>query len=144
MIKLPILILALTTISLPASATDLDWSLSGDGYHQVRKVKRKVRRKPEVRYYAAPKVEADDWRCLDKVRVVGSQWVSVDGAEESARKAWMEQVRWYSGEAFMDVAHARDYEKRCSRSSVGEAVGQTFLRCEIVARPCRPPMSAGK
>jgi hypothetical protein len=135
-----IMTLSLTTISLPASATDLDWSLSGDGYHQVRKVKH---RKPKVRYYAAPKVD-DGWRCLERIHVVGSQWATDAGAEDSAKKAFMEEVRWRHGESFMAIENAKDYEKRCSRSSVGEVLNQTLVRCEISARPCRPPMTAGK
>jgi hypothetical protein len=135
--------LAAGALALPVSATDLDWSLSGDGYHQVRKVKHK-RRKP-VRYYAAPKVEADDgWRCLERIHVVGSQWATDAGAEDSAKKAFMEEVRWRHGESFMAIENAKDYEKRCSRSSVGEVLNQTLVRCEISARPCRPPMTAGK
>lgn len=128
----------------------MDWSLSSAASSDLHKAshyqgKRKVaRKKKPLRYYAAPTHEKEEWRCLDHVRVVGSQWVGAEGAEDSAKKAFMEEVRWRFGEAFMDVANARDYEKRCSRSSVGEAVGQTLIRCEIAARPCRPPMSAGK
>jgi hypothetical protein len=82
-------------------------------------------------------------RCLAPVRVVGSQDVRADAAEQSAQKAWMEMVRWQSGEAFQDFANAKDYQKRCSRSSIGEALGQFFTRCEITASPCRPGMVEG-
>jgi hypothetical protein len=58
----------------------------------------------------------------------------------------MELVRWEHGEQFMDVANAEGYAKRCSRSSVGEVLNQTFHRCQVSARPCRPEieMGAGK
>jgi hypothetical protein len=77
-------------------------------------------------------------KCLDPVRVVGSQDIREDAAEESAKKAWSEMVRWESGESFMDVNNATGYEKRCSRSSIGEALGQVLNRCEVIAKPCRP------
>jgi hypothetical protein len=81
--------------------------------------------------------------CLSPVRVVGSQWATADGAEESAQKAWAETVRFNHGEAFMQLDQAVGYQKRCSRSSVGEVVGQTLIRCEVDAAPCRPPFTAG-
>jgi hypothetical protein len=81
--------------------------------------------------------------CLSPVRVVGSQWATADGAEESAQKAWAETVRFNHGEAFMQLDQAVGYQKRCSRSSVGEMVGQTLIRCEVDAAPCRPPFTAG-
>lgn len=82
-------------------------------------------------------------RCLAPVRVVGSQDVRVDAAEDSAKKAWAESVRWTHGESYQDFANAKDYQKRCSRSSIGEALGQFFTRCEITASPCRPGMVDG-
>jgi hypothetical protein len=82
-------------------------------------------------------------RCLAPVRVVGSQDLRPDAAEASAQKAWAEMVRWTHGEAFQDFANAKDYQKRCSRSSIGEALGQYFTRCEITASPCRPGMVEG-
>jgi hypothetical protein len=85
----------------------------------------------------------DATRCLAPVRVVGSQDIREAAAEESAKKAWAEIVRWSHGESFQDFANARDYQKRCSRSSIGEAMGQFFLRCEITASPCRPGMVRG-
>jgi hypothetical protein len=138
MIKLPILILALTTISLPASATDLDWSLSGDGYHQVRKVKH---RKPKVRYYAAPKVDEDG--CRGPVRGVGTQWVTEEGALDAAIKDWRERTRYDHGEIFVDMTNALDVRKRCGRTSIGEVAGQAFHRCEIIARPCKAEFTDG-
>jgi hypothetical protein len=81
--------------------------------------------------------------CLAPVRVVGSQWATEAGAEESAQKAWAEAVRFNAGEAYMDLNNAVGYQKRCGRSSIGEMVGQTLTRCEVDAAPCRPPFTAG-
>ncbi|WP_333790653.1 hypothetical protein [Sphingorhabdus sp.] len=81
--------------------------------------------------------------CLTPVRVVGSQWATEGGAEESAQKAWAEETRFSYGEAYMDLANAVGYQKRCARSSIGEVAGQTLMRCEVDAVPCRPPFSAG-
>jgi hypothetical protein len=52
-------------------------------------------------------------------------------------------VRWTHGESFQDFANAQNYQRRCSRSSIGEALGQYFTRCEITADPCRPGMIEG-
>lgn len=101
------------------------------------KVHKKRKRKPEVRAYV--KRDDDDLvKCYDTVRVVGSQWANESGAEESAQKAWMERVRWSLGEAAMSIDAAKNYSKRCSRSSVGELANQVLHRCEVQARPCRP------
>ncbi len=81
--------------------------------------------------------------CLKPVRVVGSQWATEGGAEESAQKAWAEAVRFSHGEAYMDLSNATQYQKRCSRSSIQEVAGQSLHRCEVDAVPCRPPFSAG-
>lgn len=78
------------------------------------------------------------------VSVVGSQYLNEPGAEESAQKAWHEAVRFHHGEAYMDLARARDYRHRCSRSSIGEALGQIMHRCEVSAIPCKPPMTGDK
>lgn len=115
---------------------------SGHHKHQHRhhrKPKVVYRRKvvPQVRAYVKREDE-DRLICLDKVRVVGSQWATASGAEDSAQKAWMEQVRWRYGESAMTIDVAKGYAKRCSRSSIGEAVGAVLHRCEVEARPCRP------
>lgn len=86
----------------------------------------------------------DEPSCLKPVAAVGSQWVDESGAEESAKKAWMEAVRWHHGEAYIDIARAKDYRHRCSRSSIGEAVGQVMHRCEVSAGPCKPSLSGDK
>jgi len=81
--------------------------------------------------------------CLPPVRVVGSQWATESGAEESAQKSWAEAVRFSHGEVYMQLDQAIGYQKRCSRSSIQEVVGQTLIRCEVDAAPCRPPFTAG-
>lgn len=91
-----------------------------------------------TRVLAAEYRTEDVTRCLSPVRVVGSQWATQDGAEESARKSWSEEVRFSSGESFMDLNTAQNYRRRCTRSSIGEIAGQTLHRCEIEATPCRP------
>lgn len=109
------------------------------------KAKKVVKRKAAPRPKATPVAASDDvTRCLPPVRVVGSQDVREGAAEESAKKGWAEAVRWAHGESFQDIANARDYQKRCSRSSIGEALGQYFTRCEVSASPCRPGMSKGE
>lgn len=113
-------------LSIPAGA-------SGTGKkHPGTKVKAIEQREPE------PKKG-----CLAPVRVVGSQWATEAGAEESAQKAWAEAVRFNAGEAYMDLNNAVGYQKRCGRSSIGEMVGQTLTRCEVDAAPCRPPFTSG-
>ena len=82
--------------------------------------------------------------CLKPVSVVGSQYLNDAGAEDSAKKGWAEAVRFHHGEAFMDMANARDYARRCTRSSIGEVAGQVFFRCEITATPCRPAFTEDK
>jgi hypothetical protein len=109
------------------------------------------RYRPRVIYkYATPRDDSPRYEhkskgtCYPTVQVVGSQWKDEDGAEESARKGWMEAVRWRHGEWAMDIGNARDYAKRCSRSSVGSVLGETLHRCEVAARPCRPYFEDGK
>lgn len=85
--------------------------------------------------------ERDGFQCIDRMRVVGSQFINKEGAEESAQKAFMEEVRFRWGESFMSIETAQDYESRCTRSSVGEVLNQVFFRCEIRASPCRPPFA---
>lgn len=109
------------------------------------RVVRKAKPAPAAptRVLAAEYRTEDVTRCLAPVRVVGSQDLREQAAEDSAKKAWAEHVRWAHGEAFQDFQNARDFQKRCSRSSIGEAMGQYFTRCEITASPCRPGMVKG-
>jgi hypothetical protein len=75
--------------------------------------------------------------CLDRVRGLGTQWIGEQGALDAAKKDWMERVRYYYGETFLDLSHASDFAKRCGRVSIGEVAGQVLYRCEIEARPCK-------
>ena len=75
--------------------------------------------------------------CLDRVRGLGTQWIGEQGALDAAKKDWMERVRYYHGETFLDLSHAADFAKRCGRVSIGEVAGQVLYRCEIEARPCK-------
>jgi hypothetical protein len=97
----------------------------------------------EVRLYRPDEGPRDRkrFKCLERVTVVGSQWAGESGAEESAQKAFMEQVRWNDGESFMDIKNAEGYAKRCARSSIGEVAGATLHRCEVSALPCREIMA---
>jgi len=134
-------------LAVPAFATDWDWDLSTNPSrsraHHVR------------HYYRHVNIEADNrgdrdrdrreradagWLCLDKVRGLGTQWIGTEGALDAARKDWMERVRYDHGESYIDMTNARDFESRCGRVSIGEVVGQVTYRCEIMARPCKPPM----
>jgi hypothetical protein len=113
-------------------------------YHYVRVYREREReierRGPQVRGYIQ---RADDERetgwCRETKRVVGSQHLTVSGAKNEADKAWIQSIRFYYGEVFMDMSNAKDIKYTCSRSSVGETLGQTFNRCEIEARPCKAP-----
>ena len=104
----------------------------------------KVKRHKGTRVKAFVKRVEDDRRCLDVQRGVGTQWVTMDGAEDAAKKDWMETVRYDFGEKFMSIDNARDYEHRCSRSSVGTAAAQMLFRCEVKARPCLAPAADAK
>ena len=66
-----------------------------------------------------------------------TQWIGEQGALDAAKKDWMERVRYYHGETFLDLSHAADFAKRCGRVSIGEVAGQVLYRCEIEARPCK-------
>ncbi|KWT72403.1 hypothetical protein APY04_0197 [Hyphomicrobium sulfonivorans] len=71
------------------------------------------------------------------MRGLGTQWIGEAGAFEAAKKDWMERVRYDLGESYLDLSHAVELVKRCSRTSIGEAAGQVLYRCEIWARPCK-------
>lgn len=99
------------------------------------------RYRPQVRAWVhrhQPHVPAGepDRHCKPVVRVVGDQRPTEDGAKEQADKAWMQEVRFRYGERYMLADKARDRRYACSRSSIGEIVGQTMQRCEIIAQPC--------
>jgi hypothetical protein len=83
-------------------------------------------------------------RCRDMRRVVGDQGLSVALAQGQADKSWAADVRFHLGERYMDISNAEDIKYECSRSSVGETLGQTFHRCQISARPCKAPRVEAK
>ena len=85
---------------------------------------------------SSERAERRDGRvCLDRVRGLGTQWIGEQGALDGAKKDWMERVRYYHGETYVDMSHASDVVKRCGRVSIGEVAGQVLYRCEIEARP---------
>ncbi len=114
-------------------------------YYQRRAAERErreyyaARRGPQVRGYTWRADDDDrDYRgCRDTKRVVGNQHLTVNGAKAEADKAWIQSIRFYYGEVFMSLENAKDVKYTCSRSSVGETLGQTFNRCEIEAKPCK-------
>ena len=135
-------------LAVPAFATDWDWDLNSSPSTARRAHARHVRH-----YYRHVNIEAETdrdrhereradngWQCLDKVRGLGTQWIGTEGALEAAKKDWMERVRYDHGESYIDMTNARDFESRCGRVSIGEVAGQVTYRCEIMARPCKPPM----
>jgi hypothetical protein len=138
------------------SVDGYEYRLRRSGYRPRQYQYRQRRRYQPTYYYAAPKhshTSSSDYgssaTCYSAIRVVGSQWKDEDGAEQSAQKGWMEQVRWRHGEHAMDIGNAKSYVKRCSRSSIGEAsLGELFKvtlhRCEVEAKPCRPKFEDGK
>jgi hypothetical protein len=86
------------------------------------------------------KTEDDGFQCVEKVRGLGTQWIGTQGAMEAAKKDWMERVRYDHGESYVDMSNAREFETRCGRVSIGEIAGQVTYRCEVHARPCKPPL----
>lgn len=83
---------------------------------------------------------------LDALGDVVHTW---DNGKASARKAWMERVRWIYGERFMEHKLARDMHYQCNRVDVpktegvlGAAANEAThaLRCEVRAAPCAAPI----
>ena len=149
-------LIAMLAFTVPAQANGIDLlphyeTPKVEKVSHVQKAKPKAKPKPRKSYsfrpappVDAPKLASDAVaRCLPPVRVVGSQDLRPDAAEQSALKAWAEMVRWTHGESYQDFENAKGYQKRCSRSSIGEALGQYFTRCEVSASPCRPGMIEG-
>ena len=109
----------------------------------LRRMARERERAP-MRVYGYERRDDDERyrtgsECRDRKRVVGDQHLTVAGAQGQADKAWQQDVRFYLGERFMDVKNAEGVRYECSRSSVGETLGQILHRCEVSARPCRAP-----
>jgi len=144
-------LIAMLAFTVPAQANGIDLmphyeTPKVEKVSHVQKAKPKAKPKPRKSYSfrPAPAAPVDNGsRCYDRITVVGSQWVGEGGAYESAVKAAKEAVRWQIGEMAMDPANWQDVQRRCSMSSVGEVVGQTFHRCEIRLTPCRPGMVKG-
>ena len=116
---------------------------------QVRVIYRQAprREREATLHYRTPhQHEHHDHRrhCRDVFRTVGNQHLSVQGAKGEADKAWIQAIRFYHGEIFMSLENARGTKYTCSRSSVGETLGQTFSRCEIEARPCKAEREDGE
>jgi hypothetical protein len=160
MIKHVTLALALA-FAAPALASDLnwDWDLgSGSPTAKDRHSARYAHRHHSHRSSDNTKVmayakreevrkEDDGYQCVGTVRGLGTQWIGTEGAMAAAKKDWMERVRYDHGESYVDMSNAREFESRCGRVSIGEIAGQVTYRCEVHARPCKPPLKdarAGK
>jgi len=117
-------------------------------YRKPRRHKHKHRRRrPEVRAYVRRDkwVERDTDRviCKDSVTVVGDARPSRAAAVSDAESVFMRTVRFkYGGEAWMNIEAAKDYQIRCTRASITELVGQVMTRCELRAKPCKPPFES--
>jgi hypothetical protein len=146
---------AALALAAPASASDLnwDWNLgSGSATAKHRSAARYAHRRHRHRSSSNTKVmayvkreetaktEDDGFQCVEKVRGLGTQWIGTQGAMEAAKKDWMERVRYDHGESYVDMSNAREFETRCGRVSIGEIAGQVTYRCEVHARPCKPPL----
>jgi hypothetical protein len=146
---------AALALAAPASASDLnwDWSLgSGSATAKHRSAAQYAHRRHRHRSSSNTKVmayvkreehaktEDDGFQCVEKVRGLGTQWIGTQGAMEAAKKDWMERVRYDHGESYVDMSNAREFETRCGRVSIGEIAGQVTYRCEVHARPCKPPL----
>lgn len=108
--------------------------------HRKRHANKK-RRKPEVRAYVK-RDDDDGVRCKDVLTVIGDARPSEQGAREDAEAVFMRATRFRYGESWMTIENARDYAVRCSRASITEIVGQVMVRCELRAKPCRPPFQS--
>lgn len=157
------LLIALTVIALAISALQTraqDFS-SEAFWHGKREVHRPVvRHRPKPRHVervtptdntrvygytqeaaVRPTYEfgTDRGQCAPyKVKGIGEQWATIDGAKSEAEKAWTQSVRWMLGEKAMDSKNAVETTYTCGRSSIGSIAGQTMHRCEMMARPCEP------
>jgi hypothetical protein len=147
MIRYITLALALT-FAAPTFASDLDWDWAlgtGSPTAKHRHARRHHHHDNSTKVMAYVKrdqykTEPDGYQCVEKVRGLGTQWIGTEGALQAAKKDWMERVRYDHGESYVDMANARDFESRCGRVSIGEIAGQVTYRCEVHARPCKPPL----
>jgi hypothetical protein len=130
---------ACVVLAAPSYAYDFT-DFFGEAPSYKRSGKKVVRqRAPEVRAYVKREDGKKAPQCLTSMRGVGTQWPTEAGAEDAAKKDWMETVRYDHGEKYMSIEQAQDYRHACSRSSIGDVAGQVFYRCEVTARPCRAP-----
>jgi hypothetical protein len=148
---------AALAFSAPACAGDFDWDWglgSGSPHAKHRYARKHTQRRHRhrranrdgtrvmayVKHKGKGKKEDGGYLCVEKVRGLGTQWIGTEGAMEAAKKDWMERVRYDHGESYVDMSNARDFESRCGRVSIGEIAGQVTYRCEVHARPCKPPL----
>jgi len=149
-------VVSIPVFSVPASASDdWDWTM-GSGTPSARararakyarrhrssptKVMAYVKREDEI----ANAKDKTEFHCADKVRGVGTQWIGTEGALDTAKKDWMERVRYDYGESYLDMTNAKEFISRCGRTSIGEVAGQVMYRCEVMARPCKAQMKETK
>ncbi len=91
MIRIIVALIALNLIASPVLAFESSDPMLID-------VSNKSKKKSATRVMAyEERAKPPKNSCLGPVRVVGSQWATETGAEESAQKAWMEQVRFELG-----------------------------------------------
>lgn len=91
--------------------------------------------------------------CKPPVEVLSDNMKTWKNGHASARKQWMEAVRWKYGERYMEHRNARDVFFQCNRTSapategvIGEKVSEEThtLKCEIRATPCAAPIEREK
>jgi hypothetical protein len=142
-----ILIALALLVPVPAQAQGFEDSLwvrktIRQQHRAERAAERAERRRYYTRVYGYVRREEEfdrGDRCRDIRRVVGDQGLSVALAQGQADKSWAADVRFHLGERYMDIGNAEGISYECSRSSVGETLGQTFHRCQIAAKPCKAP-----
>jgi hypothetical protein len=87
--------------------------------------------------------------CKPAIEALSEVMHTIDNGKASARKAWMENVRWRYGERFMEADLARGMHFQCNRVTVpttegviGAAVNKATygLKCEVRAVPCAAPV----
>lgn len=88
--------------------------------------------------------EQAGYKCDAPVMQVGAEHDTKGAAQRDAQTAWSNLVRFNKGELWADSDNWGYPHLRCVRSSVAAKVGTVDLldrhRCQIVAKPCRPPL----
>jgi hypothetical protein len=117
-------------ISVPTVAAETSVELAA-----VKKKKRVVvvRKRVIVKKVVVPAQPVR--QCQPRVAVVGTQYPIQSAARNSARNAWMKQVRFSYGEIFANPANAVNAGPTCTRSTSGLI---KFWRCEFSGVPCKP------